>query len=302
MRTPVCLIAAVLSVASVSAAHADTVGYGVAFDELYRIDLGTRQATFIGTAGNHGGRIVAQVSGLTYGPNGLLYGVSGTHKALFRFDRTNGSAEYIGSLGVDGEPGGPQGSLDLALTFGCDGSFWMTSAVTRDLWKVDPFSGAATKIGNTGRQFSGLAARNGVLYAVGINADRGFYRIDTGSAAATLIGSFGGSIPWIDPAFGSTGTLWATLSYNPPEFRDWSDLATISPTTGALTNLGPITGPERLRNISMRGLAVAPNVCAPAGGPLPAPAALPVHSPWMLAMIALLLGAVGVRRLRRSSR
>ena len=45
MRMRACLIAAVLSIAPFSAAVAEPFAYGVAYDDLYRVDLGPRQAT-----------------------------------------------------------------------------------------------------------------------------------------------------------------------------------------------------------------------------------------------------------------
>ncbi len=302
MRTSACLIAAVLAVASVSEARAEPIAYGIAFDELYRIDLGTRQATFVGVAGNYAGSLIGQVSGLSYGPNGQLYGVAGTHKALFRFNASTGTATYVGALGVGGGTGN-QGALDLALTYGCEGSFWMTSAITRELWKVDAGSGAATRIGNTGRQISGLAIREGILYGTGINADAGLYTIDPTTAETARVGGYGGaSPPWVELDLDGSGTLWSVLSYNPPEDRMWNDIARIDPATGVMTNLGQLTGPTRLRYLGMRGLAVGANTCE-RGGPDPDPpataAALPVRSPGALALLAAGLLLLAGRTLRR---
>ncbi len=292
MRMRACLIAAVLSIAPFSLAKADTVAYGVAYDELYQIDLGSRVATFVGRTGDYAGTPLALLTGLSYGPGNELYAIAGTQKSLVRIDRTNASTTFIGNFGLSNQGQGQFGSLDLSMTYGCDGSFWMTSAITHDLWRVSSQSAAITRIGSTGRQITGLAMRNGKLYGVGIGSDQGLYRIDMTTAAATLVGgTFAGEIPWIDPGFASDGVLWATLSYNPPFDRLWSDLARFDVATGAMTNLGPITGPQSLRYISMKGLAVAPNSCVPEipdGGP-PSPAALPMQSSWALILLALFL-------------
>ena len=300
MRTPACLIAVVLSVASIPAARAQSSGYGIAFDELYRIDLGTRRATLIGPAGVYAGRALAQFTGLTYGPGGDLFAVAATHKALIRLDSTTGAGSYVGAFGLAGQGSGQFDALDLSMTYGCNGQFWLTSAITRELWRVDPQTAVSTLVGNTGRQLSGLAVRNGRLYGTGINADQGLYLIDTTTAAATRIGPILGNVPWIEPGFGADGTLWATFSYNPPQNREWSDLARIDVSSGAATNLGPITGPDSLRYISMKGLAVSPPSCQPApGGGVPVAAALPVRAPWALLALALLLFGFGARRLPR---
>ncbi len=304
MRTFACLtVAAVLSVAPVSGALAQSVAYGMAFDELYRIDLDTRRATLVGSAGVYAGRALAQFSGLTYGPGGDLYAVAATHKALIRINNATGAGTFVGAFGLAGQGSGQFDALDLSMTWGCNGQFWLTSAVTRELWAVDPTTAISTRIGNTGRQLSGLTIRHGKLYGTGINADQGLYLIDTATAAATRVGPIVGNVPWIEPDFAANGTLWATFSYNPPQNREWSDLARIDVGTGAATNLGPITGPESLRYISMKGLAVAPNSCHPAPGGNGTPAAtLPVRSPWALLALGLLLIGSARRRLRPSTR
>jgi hypothetical protein len=305
MRMLACFTAAVFLIASISLARAEPFAYGVAYDELYRVDLGARQATFIGSAGNYAGTPLAALTGLSYGPGNELYAIAGTQKALVKISTSTGAAEFVGRFGLAGQGSGQFDALDLSMAYGCDGSFWMTSAIKRDLWKVNPQTAVITLVGNTGRQISGLAVRRGILYGTGIGSDQGLYTIDPGTAAATRVGTFGGTIPWIDPSFGTDGTLWATFSYNPPENREWSDLARIDPTTGAATNLGPITGPTRLRFFSMKGLAVAPSSCVPdpdGGGETPEPAGLPLGSPWALILLGLLLLTATARRLRNPGR
>jgi hypothetical protein len=304
MRMRACLIAAVLSVAPLSSAMAQTVGYGVAYDELYRIDLSTRQATYVGTAGEYAGTPLASLTGLTYGPGSELFAISGNQKALVRINRSTGTATFVGDLGLAGQGQGQFDALDLSMTYGCDGSFWMTSAIKHDLWRVNAQTASISRIGSTGRQITGLAMRNGTLYGTGVGADQGLFKIDTKTAAATRISTFTETVPWIDPSFGTDGTLWATFSYNPPFNREWSDLARINTTTGAATNLGPITGPERLRFFSMKGLAVAPTVClpeGPGGGPA-TPAALPARSSWALLLLGIGLLLAATRRIARRSR
>ncbi len=306
MRMLACFTAALLSIVPISPARAEPLAYGVAYDELYRVDLGTRRASLIGRTGNHAGTPLALLSGLSYGPGNELYAIAGTQKALVRIDAGTGAASFVGRFGLAGQGEGQFDALDLSMTYGCDGSFWMTSAIKRDLWKVNPNNATLTLVGNTGRQLTGLAMRNGKLYGTGIGSDLGLYTIDTTNAAATRVGGFASSIPWIEPGFGYEGTLWATLSYNPPLNRDWSDLATIDPATGALTNLGPITGPDSLRGISMKGLALAPTVCLPppgneGGTGNGTTSSLPIGSPGTLVIMALLLLGVSARQLRRKS-
>ncbi|HEY6546068.1 MAG TPA: hypothetical protein VIZ64_14295, partial [Dokdonella sp.] len=77
---------------------------------------------------------------------------------------------------------------------------------------------------------------------------------------------------------------------------DWSDLARIDPRTGTLDILGPITGPETLRQVGMKGFTLGPPQCGRGG---PAPISAPVDAPWALLLLGLLVaGAAGANRRR----
>lgn len=315
MRVPDCLIAAAVLVAFASAARAAPGTYGEAFNELYHIDLGSRQASAIGDAGYIGHQPITDITGLTWSPDGRLYAASDTIKSLIAIDTGNGRASVIGGFGLAGQ-GDPQhnDALDFGMTFDCEGGLWLSSATTGKLWKVDPRSGATTLVGNFGHAITGLAVRGNVLYGAGGRGDNALYRIDRVSGEATIIGGFG---PQLDDTyvnsvamgFDATDTLWAAINYNPPASDDgdlvkWSDLATIDPATGVVSLTGAITGPADLQYVGMKGFVIGPIQCnaAVGGGPGPqggtGPTAMPVRSPWALALLALLLGAFGAVRQR----
>ncbi|MEO7430742.1 MAG: hypothetical protein ABIR62_01585 [Dokdonella sp.] len=304
MRSLFRLIAAGMLVCSAFPGNAATVAYGESFDTLYRIDLATREATSIGTAGTFSGQNIANISGLTAATNGSLYAVAGGFKLLLEVDPVAGLGAVIGSLGLSGQGSGQFDALDLGMTSDCDGNFWLVSGVLKQLWKVDPRTGATTRVGDTGFAISGLVARGGVLYGSGSRADHGFYRINETTGAATLVGNFGAGAPSIlnsvSMSFDADGTLWAVLNYVPPTngdvVPDWSDLAKIDPTTGAMTVVGPITGPAALRQAGMKGFVISPLQCL-GGSVSPQPA--PIGSPWALGLLGLLVGAAGLRRSRR---
>lgn len=252
--------------------------YGVAFTDLYRIDLDTRLASYVGFSGLSNGQLIGQIRGLNLLPNGDLVGVSGNLRALIRIDKSTGAASVTGILNLDG--GGQFGTtLDLSMTAGCDGNYWLASAVTGQLWKVDPATAQPTLIGSMGHKITGIVAYGDMLYGAGGQGDTSFYRIDMATAAATPIGSYGPALPWVNVvamSFDETGTLYASLNYNPGPagstvLVDWSDLATINTNTGAVTNLGNITGPSALRRQSMNGFVVAPTQCDVAVPPVPPP-------------------------------
>ncbi|MFC4818959.1 hypothetical protein ACFO6Q_01405 [Dokdonella ginsengisoli] len=311
MRPLTCLIAAgMLAVSAPRVWAAANVAYGEAFDTLYSVQLDSRQATELGRSGLFRGQIIGNISGLTTTADGSLYAAAGGFKLLVKIDPQDGRASVIGSFGLDGQ-GDPSrnDALDLNMIAGCDDTLWLSSAVANKLWKVDPASGATTLVGSTGHTITGLAARGDRLYGAGGKGDNNFYGIDPQTGAATLIGPFGPAVTtWVNSismSFDDAGTLWAVINYVPPldnsqPVADWSDLATIDPATGTVTVLGPVTGPESLRQVGMKGFTVGPTQCT--RGTTGTHAA-PVGSPWALALLGLLLAAAGAggaaRALRR---
>lgn len=290
-------------------AQAATVAYGEAFDTLYQFDLDARQATEIGGAGMYAGQSIVNISGLTTTSDGTLYAVAGGFKLLVSIDPASGHATAVGSLGLAGQ-GDPahNDALDLNMISGCNGTLWLSSAVVNKLWTVDPATGVATLVGPTGHTITGLAARGDALYGAGGKGDNNFYRIDPATGSATRIGGFGPDLTsWVNAvsmSFAADGTLWAVISYVPPENDtdtppDWNDLATIDPSSGRVTVLGPITGPESLRQVGMKGFTLGPTQCTAAAlDPSPAP----VRSPWALILLGSLLALVGVFGSRRRLR
>lgn len=314
MRPLLCLIAAGMLAASALPAHAGRVAYGEAFDTLYRIDLETRQASPVGPAGSYAGQRIVNVSGLSTAADGALYAIAGGLKLLLTVDAAGGAARPIGKLGLTGTGTGQYDALDLNMTAGCNDTLWLSSAVANRLWTVNRATGEATPVGPTGHTITGLAAYGDRLYGAGGKGDNRFYRINAATGAATPIGGFGGALAtrWVNSvamSFDTAGTLWAVISYVPPQHDSdvpapWNDLATIDPATGAVTIRGPITGPDALREIGMKGFTLGPPQCArdPGGGTSP-PQPAPIDAPWALAALVGLLAlaaAAGRRRFPRA--
>jgi hypothetical protein len=291
---------------SATVAGAGEVAYGAAYDTLYSIDIASHTAAEIGPAGTYGGVQIVNLSGLSISSDNVMFAVAGGLGALTRIDPATGHATPVGSFGLSGQ-GDPQhnDALDLSMTFDCDGTLMLVSAYANKLWTVNPSNGATTLIGPTGHTITGIVAHGNVVYGAGGRGDNGFYRIDAQSGAATEIGNFGDS-RWINSvsmSYDAAGVLWAAINYVPPApgsdtVADWSDLARIDESTGKITFIGPITGPESLLQIGMKGFAIGPPRCTL--GSVPA-AAAPVGSPpWLLALAALIvaLGAFSLRRRR----
>jgi len=308
MRTLACFVAAGMLAVSASSARA-TAAYGEAFDTLYRIDLDSHTAQNVGRAGSAGGQQIGNISGLSYSLDETLYAVAGGMNALATVDPNSGHLSIVGSFALDGQ-GDPQrnNALDLGMTFGCDGTLWLVSAYAGKLWTVAPASGATTLVGATGHTITGLVSVGNALYGAGGQGDNNFYRIDTKSGVATLIGSYGidGWINSVSMSFDEDGRLWAVLNYVPPapgstSVADWSDLARIDIATGQVTIVGPITGPDELRQVGMKGFAVGPPRCIAGGaaGIYTAPVGTP---PWLAALAALLVVCAGWTLRRRGLR
>jgi hypothetical protein len=292
---------------SATGARAETIAYGEAFDTLYRFGLDSHVAVEVGPAGYFGGQLIGNISGLSFSNDEELFAVAGGMNVLTRINPTSGSASVVGTLGLAGQ-GDPQrnDALDLNMTFGCDDTLWLVSAYAGKLWKVDQATGATTLVGETGHTITGLVARGNALYGAGGKGDNNLYRVNTRTGEARLIGSYGpaasGWINSVSMSFDEDGTLWAVLNYVPPApgstlVPDWSDLATIDPITGEVTVVGPITGPEALRQVGMKGFAIGPPRCVAGATPVAnAPVGTP---PWLMLLGVVLIAAAGVAMRRR---
>lgn len=302
MRPLTCVIAAGMLAVAAFSANAATTAYGEAFDTLYQFDLATRQATRVGGAGRHEGQIIGNISGLTTVADGSLYAIGGGQKLLLRIDPESGEARVIGDIQFSGVANPSRdAALDLNMIAACDGRLWLSSGVLKTLWTIDPASGATAYVGATGHAITGLASRGDALYGAGGKGDNTLYRIDPVTGAASAIGDFGPQLTrWVNSvsmSFDKDGTLWAVINYVPPEHDsdptpDWSDLATIDPATGTVTLLGPITGPDALLQVGMKGFTVDAAQCV-RGSSEPHPA--PIGSPWALGLLGLLLAGASWR-------
>lgn len=302
-------VLAILSAAT--GANAQTVGYAAGYDTLYRVTLETGAATAVGRFGSvagGGGMVpISDVEGLAFSPRGELYAVSDARDLLVKVDPTTGQATVVGSLGLRGQGGNQFDNLDFGLAFTCDGRLWLSSDVSRQLWRVDPASGATTLVGKIDQPISGLASWNGELYGIGVFDRHNVYRIDTTTAQATLVASLGTNFTVYDAGadFDPQGRLWITLdSLAPPEglpsvYRE--ELSRVDIANGTI-DARLITGiGSGINIVQMEALAIAPPSCGNGGG-IAATNAVPTQSPWALALMALALAGLGLFGLRRVAR
>ena len=314
MRPLLARLAAGLMATLPLAAGAEPVGYAAGGDNiLYRLDLGTGQATRIGPMG------FVDVEGLALSPDGVLYGVadagtgapgSALTDYLLRIETGTGKATPVGLLGLIGQGTGPFFDLDYGLAFTCDGRLWMSSDTTSRLWEVDRFSGATRLVGDLGARISGLAGRGKDLYGVSVAGGESLYRIDVETGHSELLGSLNMPNPVYDAGldFDAEGRLWATLDYlSPPSGSPplRNDVARLDPDTGQRLETRTVIGAgTNIDTVQMEGLALAAPAACPApdgnvGDPPSSTIAVPGPStPWLavLALLGVFAGGFALRR------
>jgi hypothetical protein len=155
-------------------------------DLLGTLDVGTGAFSEIAPLSTSG----YTITGMGFGTDGEIYGLgykygSGTNGDLFRIDPTTGAATDLGQTGLAPVGGAITSS---GVLFGIDG-------FNNNLSSVTPPSPSSTLIGTLPFSSDGLVAigPDGHLYATGLggNADGNLYRVDTTSAASTLVGNTG---------------------------------------------------------------------------------------------------------------
>jgi hypothetical protein len=189
-------------------------------DSLYQIDLGSGDDTRRGPLFN-GIESRIDTEGLAFAPNGILWGIDDNSLTMFPINTVNGAINWTDEIKLVDFPTG--GSNDFGMTFSCDNSLYITSVVTRSLYRLDMEgkSKIVGSLGALGANISAIAAigEPAVLYGLGNgqfeNGDTDspdLYSIDTATGVATLIGSLGGTVGAYNQgglAFDGDGKLWA---------------------------------------------------------------------------------------------
>lgn len=311
--SPRAYIAGLVLAVAVSSANSAPIAYvesdgsfaGQTQSVLYSVDLATRVATLIGPAVPGAGGLVSglypfNIRGLSFDPSGQLYAVSEDLRVLVKLNRSTGAATLVGPLNLTGP--GTTGDIDLSMAITCDGRAWLASG-TGNFWSVNLATGAATLVGALGTNpITGLTAQGSTVFATGSRTNQKLYTVNTANGATTLVGGYGGTdgaAYWISPAFDAAGQLWAVLNNAPAAPETWSNLATIT-ASGALTKIGTITGPASLQGVGLKGMAIAPPVCA-ADSPAPtvtAPALSPVGLIALMLSLMMCAGLLSARHAR----
>lgn len=232
-------------------------------DLLLQLDPQTGAGSLVGPLG------LSDLGDLDYGLaatcDGRLWASSDTTGTLWEVNRFGGGSRVAGALGA------PVSGL---AGWG-DALYGISVANDMALYRIDPDTGAATRLGPLGLPSA--------FHDAGLDFD-------------------------------ADGRLWATIDYfSPPPPNDLlpealrrNDLALIDPDTGAASLAGTITGAgSGLSTVQMEGLAIAsPGGCGggqpgPEPEPRIIPTAVPVDAPaasLALATVLLLLGGLALRR------
>jgi streptogramin lyase len=211
-------------------------------DMIYRVDLTTGTANPIGSTGLGGA-----TPDICFDVHGNLFGVKGgglSSNNLIAIDKTTGAGSVIGATVIDILSGlGSQAFLGLAQT----NVLYATQGNNGDqLATIDPLTGVATSVGNTGLHLSGLAVSSAgeLLATTRINSD--LYRLDAATGDAYLVGPTG--VFYLDAiAFDRGGHLWGINNDGP------STMFAINPATAAASPIGETGAPW------IAGLAFDPN-------------------------------------------
>jgi hypothetical protein len=127
--------------------------------------------------------------------SGILYGTDAGGGNLYSFNPTTGADTLIGNLGITEAPALAGNATTLYAGSGG------TLATAGDLYSVNPVGPVSTLIGNSGQGFAGYGSfdfdNSNVLYAAmnlsgggGTGSDY-LVTVNTGTGAATIVGSFG---------------------------------------------------------------------------------------------------------------
>lgn len=156
------------------------------------------------------------LEGLAMSENGTLYGADDNTKTLVQISIAEAQAFPVSNTNQNLGFGSAPESYDFGMTFTCSNRLNMVVKHTGDLYEVNEASGLAQLIGNTGHNFTSLAAWGDDLYAVA-SGDFNLYKVNAVTAEATLVGplgNLGGDIELNGSgmAFDENGNLWLAIN------------------------------------------------------------------------------------------
>lgn len=289
-------------------------GNAASEDSLYSIDLATGANQLIGRLIS-GTQTRLDTEGLAFAPDGTLWGVDDDSLTFFPINIASGTIRFQEEVQLSGFSTG--GGNDFGMTFSCDNSIYVTSVITKTLYKLN-FNGSSQVIGSLGAlgfNISAIAAIGNPTRLYGLGNGQfsngstdspNLYRIDIQTGVATLIGPLGAAAGDYNQgglSFDANGELWAitdrriinnTIADLP------SQILKINTTTGQATLVSSTS------EVGFESLAVAPPaqcVVAPPPPPISERGEFPViptlsSTGRLLAILVLLLTGTAILRKR----
>jgi len=280
-------------------------GNPLAADSLYLIDLSIGDDQRKGKLFT-GIETRLDTEGLAISPDGTLWGVDDDARTLFPITSTSGSIKFQEEVSLKGFPAG--GSNDFGMTFSCNSTLYVTSVITRTLYKLslDGSSEVVGEVGALGQNISAIAAI-GIptkLYGLGNGQFQSgktdspnLYSIDVVTGVANLIGPLGpaaGEYNQGGLAFDNAGNLWAIT-----DRRIINN--SIADLPSQILNIDVNTGTASLisdtNEVGFESLAIAPpSACNANINALPSIPTLSTAGQLLTIFVLLLAGMVVLRR------
>ena len=263
-------------------------------DHLVQINLETGEFTSKGRIADP----YIALEGLAMSANGTLFGADDNTKTLVQISINEGLAFPVSNSNQNFGFGAVPESYDFGMTFTCENKLNMVVKHTGDLFEVNESSGQANLIGNTGHNFTSLAAWGDDLYAVA-SGDFSLYKINSSTAEAERVGSLGDlgggiQLNGSGMSFDENGNLWMVINLrlSDPLNPFPSRIFKVDTTTGHATFIA-----ETL--VGIESLAITGPVGCTQGTPVVTP--VPTNSLFGLLVLTLALFPLGYYSLRQSN-
>jgi hypothetical protein len=261
-------------------------------DHLVHINLETGEFTSKGRIADP----YIALEGLAMSANGTLFGADDNTKTLVQISINEGLAFPVSNSNQNFGFGAVPESYDFGMTFTCENKLNMVVKHTGDLYEVNESTGQANLIGNTGHNFTSLAAWGEELYAVA-SGDFSLYKINRETARAERVGSLGDLGGGIElngsgMSFDEDGNLWLVINLrlSDPLNPFPSRIFKVNTTTGHATLIS-----ETL--VGIESLAITgPVGCTQGSGTV---VSVPINNQFSLFLLVFVLFLIGYYTLRR---
>jgi len=181
-------------------------------DHLVEIDLETGEFTSLGKIADP----YIAIEGMAISSNGTLYGADDNTKTLVQISVSEGRAFPVANVNQNFGFGAVPESYDFGMTFTCQNKLNLVVKHTGELYEVDQLTGVASLVGDTGHNFTSLAAWGDELFAIA-SGDFNLYKVNPQTAEAELVGPLGNLGGGIElngsgMSFDEDGHLWLVIN------------------------------------------------------------------------------------------